>query len=241
MLDGLKQFVQNSKPVQFGLVLLAGVAIGAIFYPTKHIEERERQKHELETKTLNEQHAKELSQVRDTLDKTTEQFKSQLSESEKKIVKLTTENTTLKSTQKTAYYKIVKPDGTIEIRKFTETQVDESKQVITSIQEEFKTKIASIETKWETIHKERVAKIQKEFDSKEETYKHQIDELEKSKVIDINKKSFGVEAGILTNTSYYGHVTYDVFGPFFLGLQAQFPITPTSPGAAGGAGIGIRF
>lgn len=241
MWEKIKALVEGSKVIQFVLVLLLGVAIGALFYPTKRIEERERQKHELETKTLNETHSKELSQVRDTLDKTTQEFKSQLSESEKKITKLTTENSTLKSSQKTAYYKLVKPDGTIEIKKFSETQVDESKQVITSIQEEFKQKVASIETKWETVHKERVEKLQKEFSSKEESYKHQIDELEKSKVVDINKKSFGAEVGVLTNLNYYGHVTYDVFGPFFLGLHAQFGLTPTAPSAAGGAGIGLRF
>jgi len=241
MFDKLKEFVKNNQWAQFLLVLLAGIAIGAIFYPTKHIEERERQKHELETKTLNETHAKELSQVRDTLDKTTQEFKSQLSESEKRITKLTTENTTLKSSNKTAYYKIVRPDGTIEIKKFTESQVDESRQVITSIQEEFKQKVASIETKWEKVHQERVAAIQKEFTSKEESYKHQIDELEKSKVVDINKKSFGAEVGVLTNLNYYGHVTYDIFGPIFIGLHAQFGLTPSAPGAAGGAGLGLRF
>ena len=229
-------FVKNTSWVQFLIVLIVGVAIGALFYPTKHIVETERQKHEEETKILKEQHSKELSQVHETLDKTTQSYAEFRKESDHKISTLTTENVTLKSNVKTSYYKIVKPDGTIEIKKFSETQVDESKQVITSIQEEFKEKVASIETKWETIHKDRVATLSKQFDLKEAEYKHRIDEFEKSKVTDINKKSFGVEAGILTDLTYYGHITYDIFGPIFLGLQSQFG---TSTGA--GVGLGLRF
>lgn len=230
--------VKSTPWLQFLLVLLAGVAIGAVFYPTKHIEERERQKHEEETKSLKEQYSKELSTLHDTLNKANVSHSEYRKETEFKITKLTTENTTLRSNQRTAYYKVVKPDGTIEIRKFTETQIDESRQVITEIQTEFKEKIASIETKWETIHKERVTALSKEFKSKEEEYKHKIDELEKSRVVDINPKRFGVEAGVLTSKAFYGHVTYDIFGPIFLGLHSQFGGTST---AVGGAGLGLRF
>jgi len=116
MLERAKEFVKNTPWIQFTLVLLLGIAIGAIFYPTKRIEERERQKHEEETKVLKEEHVKELSQVRDTLDKTNQSFTEYRKETDTKITKLTTENTTLKSKQKTAYYKLVKPDGTIEVR-----------------------------------------------------------------------------------------------------------------------------
>ena len=127
------------------------------------------------------------------------------------------------------------------MRKFTESEVDESKQVVTSIQEEFKTKIASIESKWEAIHRSRVEDLRREYDSKTEEYKKKIDELEKSKVVEINKKNFGLEAGLLTNGAGYGHVTYDVFGPIFLGLHAQFGVTPGAPSPAGGVGVGLRF
>lgn len=236
MLERTKEFIKSNSWVQFLLVLVAGIAIGAIFYPTKHIEERERQKHELETKILNETHAKELSQVRDTLDKVNQQSNEYRKEAEVRISKLTAENSTLKSKVKTAYYKVVRPDGTIEIKKFTESEVDESRQVITSIQQEFKEKIASIENRWETIHRERVTAITKEFNSKEENYKRQIDELERRKVVDVNKKSFGIEAGLMTNASYYGHASYDVFGPVFIGGHAQF-----GSQSGLGAGIGLRF
>ena len=41
--------------VRYILVLIAGIAIGAIFYPTKHIEEELFQKFEQEQSSLKEQ------------------------------------------------------------------------------------------------------------------------------------------------------------------------------------------
>ena len=235
-MEKIKEFIKNSKPTQFILILLVGVAIGAIFYPTKHIEETLTQKHEAETKTLKEEHAKETAKLKETVDRITAESTQYRRDTETKITTLTSQVHELKNKQKTAYYKVVRPDGTVEIKKFTESEVNESTKVITQIQQEFKEKVEAIETKWETLHKERVAEIKKDFDSKEQTYKKEIDELKTTKVVDINKKSFGVEAGVLLDKSYYGHVTYDVFGPFFLGLHSQFGTTNTA-----GAGIGLRL
>src|SRR5690606_32585529 len=119
---------------------------------------------------------------------------------------------------------------------FSESEVTESTKVIAQIQEEFKTKIESIEKKWSDVHRERVLELKKEYDSKLEEYQKKIVELEKDKIVDINKKSFGVEVGLVTGLNYYGHVTYDVFGPFFLGLHTQL-----GSSVSAGAGIGIRF
>jgi hypothetical protein len=236
MLKRIKQLIAGSKILQLILIFLLGMIIGVVFYPTKHIETKLTKIHQEEIATLKEQHQKELSVEHDKYSKLETNSKEYHVQSELNISKLTTQVSTLKSKQKTSYYKLVKPDGTVEIKKFTESEVDESTKVVTSIQEEFKQKIDSIEKKWESIHKDRVAEIQKDFSSKEETYKKTIDELQKSKVVDINKKSFGLEAGALLNGNYYGHVTYDVLGPLFLGLHSQLGTSPT-----GGAGIGIRF
>lgn len=236
MWEKIKAFVQASKAAQLVLALLAGMAIGALFYPTKHIEERLDKLHQEEISKVKTEYQQTITNQQESIVKLTEESKEYHRVTEQKITSLTSEVSTLKSHQKTAYYKIVKPDGTIEERNFTETDIDESRTVITSIQQEFKEKVDSIEKKWEQVHKDRVTQIKKEYAAKEEEYKKTIDELHQSKVVDINKKSFGVEGGMLTSKDYYGHVTYDVFGPFFLGLQGQF-----GPSPAAGAGVGIRF
>ena len=236
MLERIKHFFAKYAWARYALVLLAGIGIGALFYPTKHIEERERQRYEHELNVKNEEHLKAQEKTVEMYNSLSVEYRQLKSESENKITRLTSEVRDLKSKQKTAYYKVVRPDGTVEIQKFSETEVTESTKVITQIQEEFKQKVESIEQKWSDIHRERVTELSKEFKTKSEAYEKTIAELEKSKVVDINKKSFGLEGGLLTSGTYYGHATYDVFGPFFLGLHAQF-------GAAtgGGGGIGIRF
>lgn len=220
-------------------MLLIGITIGAIFYPTKHIEEKMTLKHQEEVLALKEQHSKEVSELNEKYTSSLQENKELHIVSEKKISKLTEEVKTLQSKQKTAYYKLVKPDGTVEIKKFTESEVNESTKAITSIQEEFKQKIDAIESKWSTIHQERVAKIQKDFDAKEVDYKHKIEELEKSKTVSVNEKRFGLEAGITNNKNYYGHATMDLWGPVFIGLHGEFAQDGSSNYA--GAGVGLRF
>lgn len=219
-------------------VLLIGITIGVVFYPSKRIEEKITQKYEQEIANVKETYGK-------TIQDTTEKYAAVLNENkqlhvetEKKITSLTSEIKNLQSKQKTSYYKLIKPDGTIEIKKFSESEVNESSRVVTQIQQEFKTKIDQIETKYASIHKERVEKLQQEFSSKESEYKKTIVELSKSKTVSINEKRFGLEAGILTNKNYYGHATMDVWGPTFIGVHGE---GGSNNDNKLGIGIGLRF
>ncbi len=236
MFEKVITFIKASQAAQIAVALIAGMAIGALMYPTRHIEEKLNTTHQQEIEHLKAVQSSEMTAQKEQYSKLEQETKEYHKTTESKISSLTTQVTTLKSHQKTSSYKLVKPDGTIEERNFSESDVDESQSVVTSIQQEFKEKVDSIEKKWEQIHKERVTQIEKEFASKESDYQKTIDTLQKSKVEDVNKKSFGIEAGGLSNASYYGHITYDVFGPFFLGAQGQW-----GNSNAAGLGIGIRF
>jgi uncharacterized membrane-anchored protein YhcB (DUF1043 family) len=219
-------------------MLLIGVTIGAVFYPTKKIEEKLHYQYQQEISSLKEVHSKEVQEVNEKYASSLKENKELHIETERKVSKLTTEIKSLQSKQKTAYYKLIKPDGTIEIKKFTESEVNESSKVVTQIQEEFKTKIDKIETKWSEIHKERVAKLQKDFDSKESGYQKTIEELTKSKTVSINEKRFGLEAGMMTNKNYYGHATADLWGPVFIGIHGELGANNDNKL---GAGVGLRF
>lgn len=225
--------------VKYVGVLLIGVTIGVVFYPTKTIEEKLTQKHQEEISSLKESRSKETKDLTEKLDIAVAESKSLKQETSRTIAKLTNEVRTLKTKQKTSTYKLVKPDGTIEERTFSESEIDESSHVVTQIQEEFKTKIEQIETKYVTIHSERVLAIKKEFDSKESGYKKTIDELSKSKTVTVNEKKFGIEAGMMNNKNYYGHATMDVWGPVFIGIQGE--LGANDQGNKLGAGLGLRF
>lgn len=230
----------KNEYIRGGLILLIGITIGVLFYPTKRIEEKMTQKHQQEISILKEQHSKETQDIVEKYAASLKENKELRAESELKISKLTSEIKTLQSKQKTATYKLVKPDGTIEERTFTESEVNESSKVVTKIQEEFKTKIEQIETKYATIHAERVASLKRDFDSKESEYKKTIDELQKSKTVSVNEKRFGIEAGITNEKNYYGHATMDVWGPTFIGVHGQVGANGNDANNMG-IGLGLRF
>lgn len=237
------KILMNNQWAKYIAVLLIGITIGAIFYPTRHVEEKITKKYEQEISSLKESHSKEVSELNEKYTSSLKENKELHVQSEQKITKLTQEVKSLQSRQKTAYYKLIKPDGTIEIKKFTESEVNESTKVVTQIQEEFKTKVDQIETKWAEIHKERVAKLSKEFDSKESNYKKTIEELQKSKTVTVNEKRFGLEAGMMNNKDYYGHFTAGIWGPVFLGIQDEFRPATNDEVAENriGLGVGISF
>ena len=221
-------------------VLLIGITIGVIFYPSKRIEEKLTQIHEAQITKIRAEYSKESTALVDKYAQSLEENKQIRAEYEHKISSLTDEVRTLQSKQKTETYKLVKPDGTIEERTFSESEINESSHVVTQIQEEFKSKVEQIENKYAQIHSERVTNITKEFRSKEEEYKQTIDRLEKSKVTSINEKRFGLEAGITNEQNYYGHATMDVWGPTFIGVHGQMGANGNNANNMG-VGLGLRF
>jgi hypothetical protein len=219
--------------------LLLGVTIGVLFYPTKRVEEKLTQKYEQQISALKQEHQLETQKLTENYNLSLKEASIRLEETQKKVSSLTVQIKELKSNQKTAKFKIVRPDGTIEEKEFTETQTEESSKVISQIQEEFKTKVTQIEQKWSDIHRQRVTEIKKEFDRKESEYKNTIATLEKEKKVTTNDKRFGLEVGIMTDKNYYGHGTMDVWGPTFIGVHGQFG--QNNQNNQMGVGIGIRF
>jgi hypothetical protein len=234
-MERFKQFIEENKWAQFILTGIGGIVIGVIFYPTKEIQEKEKIKYEQQITKINELHEKEIEDLRQSYKKENNKTLTVNKELKSKLEKVTYENKELRNKQKVSYFKLIKPDGTIEIRRFSESEVNESSQAVSKIQQEFESKLKSVEQKWEKIHEQRVSLIKKEFDKKEEDHKKQIQELEKSKITEINKKRFGLELGLNLQRQAYGHATYDVAGPFFVGLHSQIGSINT------GIGVGIRF
>lgn len=237
----MKNFLSAIWNNQVGRALLCifiGVVIGALFYPSKRIEERERQTYEEKLTKLTDEYQKETKQLQESV-KTLESQKTEMRiELVKTVSKLTNEIKQLQASKKETYYKIVRPDGTIEIKKYTESEVNETSKVITQVQEEFKQKITEIQEQYKAIHQERVEILQRDYLKKEQEYKDTIATLEKSKVVEINAKKYGMEVGYLSNKDYYTHGTMDIFGPVFLGVQSQ---TNFLNDFAIGGGVGLHF
>jgi len=229
----------SNEWVRYVLILIGGITIGALFYPSKRIEEQISSRYESEISSLKESHNRLIERTKEEYTSSLKESSVRLEESQKKIVSLTTQVRDLKSKQKTAKYKIVRPDGTIEEKEFTETETQESNKVITEIKEEFNIKITQVEQKWSDIHKQRVIELSKEFTLKEAQYKKTIASLQASKVISINEKKFSIEGGYSTNDSYYGHASMDIWGPTFIGIHGE--INKNNNNNYLGIGLGLRF
>ena len=232
--------IVKSEGGKIVLALIVGVAIGAIFYPSKSIKEEERQRYEERiqkevdySRKLQQDHREQIAAVRNESREREEQLSV-------KINKQQTEITNLRSKVSERTYKLVKPDGTIEERTFKESELAKDSTVITSIRTEFDKKVKDIERRYESIHRERLIKIKEQTDQKIREKELRIAELEKKKTVEINKRSFGVAAGIMTDQSYFGSVERDIFGPIY--LQGLIQVNPqNSSDNKGGVGIGIRF
>lgn len=230
--------IKNNKMAQFTIVFLIGIIIGAVAYPTKHIEERIKTEYQEKVDKEIEQKEKIRKELTDILAKETKEHSETKLEMTRKISKLETKVVELNAKKKETFYKIVKPDGTIEIKSYKESEVNETTKVITKVREEFDTKIKSIASKWQKVHKERVSILKKDFDKRESEYKEKIQKLESEKIVDINPKSFGMEIGYTTKLNYYSHTSYDIVGPIFIGIHTE---SNFKTDFAIGGGIGVRF
>lgn len=228
----------NNRIIQLLLALVVGTAIGALFYPSKNIEERVKKEYEQKIEKIVEESKTTEEQLEEKID-SLKQEKTQLTiETSQKITKLTYQVRELESKKKETFYKLIKPDGTIEEKRFSESEVSESSQVVTQVREEFDRKVTEISERWQRVHTSRVLKLKEEFDKKEEEYKRTISKMESEKKVQINPKKYGVEVGYTSEDRYYGHVNVDVFGPIFIGVHTN---TNLSTEHSVGAGIGIRF
>jgi hypothetical protein len=235
-LDPLAPLLKNQK-VQLAIALFVGITIGALFYPTKSIEEKVSKKYEQQISTLNQVHSQELQASKQELDKVTSQSQTLQAQSQEQISQLTTQVHDLQSSKKTTYYKIVHPDGTVEIRETTDAESQEEDSVATQVQAEYQQKLSEATSQLEKTHQDEITTLEKSYTSKAQAYEETISSLQKSKTVEINQKTTSVEGGLMNDKDYYVHAQHDLWGPVFLGGQGE----AGQAGGRFGLGIGIRF
>jgi len=238
----------KNRYVQITLAAVLGITVGAVFYPTKNIEERVK-------KQISESYESEIRNLKETSLTTTNQLKEKLEEertenrefkdeTSRKMTSLTTENRELKQSSKRKKFKLVKPDGTIIEKEYEESQSEEISSVVTEVREEFNRKVSSIENKWKKIHTDRVQELKTQYEEAVEQIKlergERIVTVEKEKIVEVNKKSLRPEVGVTKDKEAYFHVTYSLWGPVFVGGGAAAEID-TKEFSDARIGVGIGF
>lgn len=235
-LDLLKK-LWNNEIIRSVIILAIGITVGAVFYPSKHVEETVSKKYESEISALKQSHSQELQSSNEQLQKVTAESAAYHSQADAKISQLTSQVSSLQSKKKVSYSKIIHPDGTIEIKQNSESDTNSTSQVVTQLQSEYQTKMDSLKQQMSKESDDKVSLLTKQFDAKEQDYKKQISDFESKKVVDVNAKKFGLEGGMLNDKDYYLHATGDIWGPVFIGVQGE-----AGPGGSKmGLGLGIRF
>jgi len=229
----------NNKYIQFVLVLIVGMGIGAIFYPSKTMTKEETFKLEQKIERLQTEKKNTETFYEKQIAKQEKRHKEFKEDITKKTESLKEENFKLKQKVSEKKFKIVRPDGTIEEKWFKESETNIISSTVAKIKSEFTRKVSEIKSKWSLIHEQRIKKIK-------ETYKKKIVELESNRVkthkktkVEINKRSFGVSLGYTSQKKYFSSIMYDVYGPFFLDLHLGSNKDLTNKET--GIGIGMRW
>lgn len=238
----MKKLLNNKYAIPV-VALLAGIVIGAIFYPSKSITREETARYEAKIEKLETEKREIEKEMKSTVSDITELNHIRITEKEKKITSLRTENTHLKKKTKERIVKIIKPDGTITEEIVRESDTEVVSQIVTNIKQEFNEKVTSIENKWKKVHTKRVVTIRDTYEKKLAEKQHIIDTHTKKETIKINERKFGISIGYTNDDNYFSSVTYDMAGPLFLDLHLDTNLRAPNDGGRNqvGIGIGLRF
>lgn len=248
----IKALLQN-RYVQLVGVLLLGITIGALFYPTKSIEERvEREtsaEYEKKITEIEAEHKEKEEQLQEKVASEEASRKTLERETSEKIEILTTENRQLKESTKKKRFKLVKPDGTIIEKEYEESNREEVTSIVTEVRKEFDEKIKQTEDRWKKAYRERLVKIKEKQDTLvanlQEEHKIEIEKLKSEKVVKVNEKKFRTEIGYTTDNEVRVGGSYKLWGPISIGGSVDIGTDGIREGSGLGSGgevhIGFGF
>lgn len=221
------------------VTFIIGVVLGVVLYPSRRIEEQLKRKYEAELSKQTETLRAENKTLNQQLDEFHALATKISEEQQAEINQLRAQVREFESNSHEEEIQIIRADGSREIRRIKDTHTKELTKVTEEINSKWEKKFQEATTEFN--HKVQSVQEQSQLllATKEKEHQRIIEELKASKVTTINQKRFGLEAGVLTTRSFYGHATMDVAGPFFIGLQVQ-GLSATVPTAAG-IGVGVRF
>lgn len=234
----MKKLLQNMY-FRYVLVLLIGITVGVVLYPTKSVEETIKKRYEKELIAKTQEFNTQLKTQAELIDNMFQKHTEYRENSFKKYAEYESRISILLAKTKESTFKLVKPDGTVVEKTFKSSETSETTEYIKQVKEEFNRKVQSIENKWMRIHTERIETLNKTQEKKLEEYRRQVDEEYANKVTKTNEKKFYTEFGYTKEKKYYLHNSYALWGPIFVGSHLDGKEDGTDIG--GGVGVGIRW
>jgi hypothetical protein len=246
--------ILNNQYARYAIVFFAGIAMTILLYPSESTSIAEKEKILNETRASYESKLQEsektLKQERETHQKDIETVRQESFRREQelttRISSLSTENSSLKQKTKMVTVEKVHPDGTVERKTISTSELESETQVIAQIQREAEEKIVDTVSKLKFEHarelnektsvlQTKIDKLSLELNKSESLLK---EEREKTSRTTSNPRPFALGLGLNTDRQYTVETHYTFWGPVYVG--ASYDRGGISNDRAG-LSLGIRF
>ena len=253
-MNPLLQRLLRNKYTPYALAFVGGIVLTIIVYPSGSITKTERSKIEEEIRSSYETKLQEsesiLKSERESHQKEINSIKQETSKRElemsTKINSLVTENSSLKQRTKMVTIEKIYPDGRIERKTISTSELESETQTIARIQQEADQKIKDTVDKLNEDHAKEIAEKTSDLRSKVDSLSTTLqtserllkEEREKTSSIIKNPRPFALGLGLNTDKQYTVETQYTFWGPVYLG--ASYDRGGISNDRAG-LSLGIRF
>lgn len=253
-MSSLLEKIKSSKYSSYAGAFIVGVLLTVIVYPSGFITKTERSKIEEEIRTAYETKLQQseslLKSERESHQKEIVSIKEETSKRElemsTKINSLVTENSSLKQKTKMVTVEKIFPDGRIERKIISVSELESQTQTIAKIQQEAEQKLKETITKLKEEHAKEVTEKTSDLVAKVDSLSASLqtserllkEEREKTSSVTKNTRPFAFGLGVNTDKQYTVETQYTFWGPVYLG--ASYDRGGISNDRAG-LSLGIRF
>lgn len=244
----------ENQYVRYVFVFLGGVLLTMVLYPSGTVSTTEKRKIEEEIRTVYET---KLQQSEIVLKQETSRFEKQISslkeensrrelELSTKLNSVTSENSSLKQKTKMVTVEKIHPDGTIERKTISTSELESETQKIAKIQQEAEQKLKETVSKLSEQHSKELTEKTSSMQSTIEKLSVDLslserlrrEEIEKSRTVVRTVRPLALGLGVNTDRQYTAEAQYMFLGPLYVG--ASYDHGGISNNRTG-ISLGIRF
>ncbi len=246
--------LKDNQYVRYGAAFAGGILLAIVLYPSGTISTTEKTKIEEEVRTVYETKLKESEEIlrqekirfeKDLLSVKQENSKREL-ELSTKLNSLISENSSLKKKTKMVTIEKIYPNGTIERKTISTSELEYETQRMAQIQQEAEQKLKDTVSKLNEQHSkeitEKTSSMQSSIDKLSidlaTSERLRKEEIEKSKTVVKTVRPLAVGLGVNTDRQYTVEAQYMFLGPLYVG--ASYDNGGISNNRAG-ISLGIRF
>lgn len=227
----------KNRLVQCLACFAAGALTFTLIAPSKITETKLKQEYEAKLSKQSEQYKTTIANLESEKTQLRQENLDIETQYSKTISAIKSQYSDRSTSKVTTYHKVTRPDGSSEEWKTTEYADKSSQRLISEIQGSYDNKVKILEQKYQADNEKVKQSTEEKYASIINELKTELSKKTESTTVTVNPKKLGVEAGFTTDQTFYGHGTYNFWGPFFFGSHIESNLRQHSAGI----GLGINF